>query len=199
MPRKSPAKQASDAPSAKETATPVQGHPWWPGVDPEGVAKLVVFRLVYEDRKGMPGAGKSERVNLTPEPLPPAMLTTERQIAETWGPGYYEVEPRDAANRFVAGGGARAFQIADKSSRVPKYVREFEGDDEAEEDARDTEEVRRLKLELKLEREARREERSHYDTLLRQQREAASASLKDQREAMVAERESLGALFEQIS
>lgn len=198
MPRKSAGKQAADAPSAAETATAVQGHPWWPELEVAKVARLVVFRVVYEDRKGLPGAGKSERVNLTPEPLPPAMLTTERQVAETWGPGYYEVEPRDAANRFVSGGGVKALQIADKGGRVPKFVREFEVE-ESEDDARDSEEVRRLKLELKLERDARREERAHYDSLLHQQREQQRFALADQRDAQRAERETLGALFEQIS
>jgi len=198
MPRKSTAKQGPDAPSAAETATAVAGHPWWPELEVAKVARLVVFRVVYEDRKGLPGAGRSERVNLTPEPLPPAMLTTERQVAEAWGPGYYEVEPRDAANRFVAGGGVKALQIADKGGRVPKFVREFEVE-ESEDDARDSEEVRRLKLELKLERDARREERAHYDSLLHQQREQQRFALADQRDAQRAERETLGALFEQIS
>lgn len=162
------------------------------------VARLVVFRVVYEDRKGFPGAGRSERMNLTPEPVPPAMLTAERQLAEAWGPGFYEIEPRDAANRFVAGGGVKAVQIADKAGRVPKFVREFEVEG-GEDDARDSEEVRRLKLELKLERDARREERAAFDSQLHQQRETWRASLADQRDAQRAERETLGALFEQIS
>lgn len=198
MARKTPEKKTSEAPSAAETATAVQGHPWWPDLDGAKVAKLVVFRVVYEDRKGFPGAGKSERVNLTPEPVPPAMLTTERQIAEAWGAGFYEIEPRDGANRFVAGGGVKSVQIADKNGRVPKFVREFEGEEEDDGES-DTEEVKRLKLELKLERDARREERGQFDVLLRQQREASREALADARDAARAERESLGALFEQIS
>lgn len=198
MPRKTPGKKADDAPAANDTATPLAGHPWWPELDAAAVAKLNVYRVVYEDRKGFPGAGASDKVLLTPEPLPPAMLTTEQQVAATWGPGYYQVIPLDAANRFVKGGGAKALTIAARDGKVPKFVRDFEPE-EGEDETGDSEEVRRLKLELKLERDARREERAHYDSLLRQQREAFTAQLNDQRAAAVAERESLGGLFEQIS
>lgn len=199
MPRKPAGKKADDAPPANDTATPLQGHPWWPDIDPGAVAKLNVYRLVFEDRPGYPGLGKAQKVNLTAHPMPPGMLTTERQIAENWGAGVYEVVPVDAANRFVEKGGARQFTIAGEAGFVPRYVKDFERRDEDEDDAGASEEVRLLKLKLAEERAARKEERAHYDALMRQQREAFAAQIADQRDAARAERESLGGLFEQIA
>lgn len=198
MTRKRAEKKADDAPAANDTATPLAGHPWFPETDAAKIVKLKVQRVQTEDRKGLPGAGATGKVLMTPDPIAPAMLTTERQIAEAFGPGYFEVWALDAANRFACGA-PFVVQIPDKSGRVPVYVRQFEDQDEDEDDGGASEEVRLLRLKLAEERAARKEERAHYDALMRQQREAFTAQLNDQRAAAVAERESLGGLFEQIS
>jgi len=199
MARKTAGKKADEAPAANDTAASLAGHPWWPDLDAGSVAKLQVYRVVYEDRKGLPGAGAASRVLLTPEPLPPAMLTGEGQVAATWGPGHYEVEPRDAANRFVKGGGVKALSIAGRDGRVPKFVREFEQEEEEDDVGASSEEVRLLKLKLSDERAARKSEREQFEALLRQQREAFAAQIADQRDAARSDRESLGGLFEQIA
>lgn len=198
MPRKTPGKKADDAPAANDTATPLAGHPWFPDTDAAKIVKLKVQRVQTEDRKGLPGAGATGKVLMTPDPIAPAMLTTERQIAEAFGPGYFEVWALDAANRFACGA-PFVVQIPDKSGRVPVYVRQFEDQDADEDDGGASEEVRLLKLKLSEERNARSEERNGYLRLIDEMRKNHSAAMGELRQIMQEDRRSLGDLAESIN
>lgn len=197
MPRKSTAKQASDAPAAAETATPVQGHPWFPDVDPVKIAKLVVQRIAYEDRKGLPGAGQQQKITLTPDPVPPSMLTTEAQIASAFGAGYFEVWAKDAANRF-ASGAPFVVQIAGPGGKVPRYVRELESDEEEDDTGGDSEQVKLLKLQVAAERQRRKDSEEEYGKLIREMRENHKDAMREMRDIMAEDRKSLGDLSQSI-
>lgn len=196
MPPKKPTKTTEkQAPAANDTAPNTAPHPWFPDVDASRIAKLQVKRLVYEDRKGLPGSGATTRVNLTVDPLPPPALTTERQLADTWGPGQYEVWPLDGANRFV--GASYPVSIADEKGYVPRYTREFEQVDDAADATSETERVLRLQLS-----EAQRravEERSMWRDMLAAQKDAFAQLFTMQRDAHQSDFEALSGLVDRVT
>lgn len=193
MPRKTPSKQAEPANDVNVS------HPWFPGIEAARIAKLVVYRLVIEDRKGQPGYGTGEiRVNLTPDGVPSGALTSEGQIANAYGPGHYSVTPKDAANRFL--GASFAVSIGDASGRVPSRVADFEQDtSESELEAALSPAEKLLRMELALMRERVEDERRGFQRIIEDQRAAARAALEDVRAAHRQDLESVGKLLENIN
>ena len=175
MSRKPPQKQAPAANDVAPNAT--GGHPWFPDTPGEKIAKLVVKRVAYEDRKGMPGAGTTVKTTMTAQPVPPSMLTTEAQIAEAFGPGYYEVWANDAANRFACGA-PYVVEIAGQGGVVPKYVRQFEdeGEEAAQASMSETEKV--LRVQLEEERRRRMDERAFWERAIEAQQRANAANFE---------------------
>lgn len=175
MPRKPPQKQAPAANDVAPNAT--GGHPWFPETAPEKIAKLVVKRVAYEDRKGLPGAGTSVKTTMTAEPVPPSMLTTEAQIAQAFGPGYYEVWAMDAANRFACGA-PYVVEIAGEGGAVPKYVRQFEDVEEEAAQASMSETEKVLRVQLEEERRRRMDERAFWERAIEAQQRANAANFE---------------------
>lgn len=194
-PKKTPKTSEKQAPAANDTAPNTAPHPWFPDVEASRIAKLQVKRLVYEDRKGMPGSGATTRVNLTVDPLPPPALTTERQIADTWGPGQYEVWPLDAANRFA--GPSYPVSIANEEGYVPRYAREFEQVDETAEAASETERVLRLQLSQAERRIV--EERRMWRDMLEAQKNAFGTLFQMQKDAHQSDFEALSGLVDRVT
>lgn len=175
MARKPPQKQAPAANDVAPNAT--GGHPWFPETAPEKIAKLVVKRVAYEDRKGLPGAGTSVKTTMTAEPVPPSMLTTEAQIAQAFGPGYYEVWAMDAANRFACGA-PYVVEIAGEGGAVPKYVRQFEDVEEEAAQASMSETEKVLRVQLEEERRRRMDERAFWERAIEAQQRANAANFE---------------------
>lgn len=195
MARKPPQKQAPAANDVAPNAT--GGHPWFPETAPEKIAKLVVKRVAYEDRKGLPGAGTSVKTTMTAEPVPPSMLTTEAQIAQAFGPGYYEVWAMDAANRFACGA-PYVVEIAGEGGAVPKYVRQFEDDEEEATQAGMSEAEKVLRLHLEQERRLRVDERGFWEKAVDELRRNSAQMLEAQQRANTANFEAVSGLVDRV-
>lgn len=197
MAAKTPKAKAAAKGAANDTG-PAQAHPLFPSVDVERLAKIVVYRVAIERRKGLPGYGVANyEVLLTPDGVPSAALTSEAQIAGAFGAGHYKLVPKDASNRML--GACITCSIADDSGRVPAYVEDFENpatDEKLDAAMSPTEKLLRQELALLHDRLA--EERAGYKELMADQRAAARGLIDDVRAAHRQDIEGLGKLLEQV-